>query len=211
MAILKKGSYNGTPISNLTYSNIDLKTNEKAESLKFDKEEYLAILEEARKEGYNQGLSEGYNDGYNDGYKKGALKLEEEKNELYTTLERDKEALKVYLKEESVNYINSFQSEMEDLIKNSINKIFLNCVSNEDILNAYLRELICYLLKSFKEFSIKTNEYTNSKIVKTLESEKIEYSIDNTLKNYSVVVDTKSEYQEYFLEEEFVKIKKLFV
>lgn len=206
MGILKKGSYGGAPVSSFNYAPVNLISEDKTETIKFNREEYLAFIEEAKKEGYEEGLQKGYTDGYS----QGASKFEEEKTELYASLESDKNAVKSFIENEAVKYVNSFQTDMQQLILNSINKLFFNCIQNDYMMQAYLDELITYLIKSFKDFSISANTLTISKISQVLDDNSIEYSVDESLKNYNIVVRNDTEHQEYFLAEEFKKIKELF-
>lgn len=206
MGILKKGSYGGAPVSNFNYAPVNLISEDKTETIKFNREEYLALIEEAKKEGYEQGLQNGYTDGYS----QGVSKFEEEKADLYASLESDKDAVKTFLENESVKYINSFQTDMQQLILNSINKLFLNCIENDYMMQIYLNELITYLINSLKDFSVSANTLTISKISQTLNDNSIEYTVDDSLENYNIVVSNDNEHQEYFLVEEFEKIKELF-
>lgn len=206
MGILKKGSYNEMPISSFTYSNVNLTNNDNTENIKFDKEEYLAVMEEAREQGYKEGLEKGYNDGY----KQGTEKFEEEKQELYVLLESDKENLQSFLETESFNYINKFQKNMQSLILDSINKIFLNAIGNDEILKVYIENLISYFNETFEEYSIVINEKTLPNILNIIDNNKGSYKIDNLLNDYDVLVFANNEYKEYFLQDEFNKIKELF-
>lgn len=213
MGILKKGSYGTTPVSSLTYSNVDLSKKDNTENLKFSKEEYLALMEEAKEIGYKEGLEKGYTDGY----KQGVDKFEEEKGELYALLdadkekmELDKENLKSFLEIESFNYINKFQSSIQNLIFDSINKVFFNTLEKEDVLKAYVEKLVIYLNESFEEYSITVNEKTLSTIVGVIDENKGSYKIDNILKDFDILVFANNEYKEYFLKDEFNKIKELF-
>lgn len=206
MTILKKGSYNGAPICNLDYSTMDLSTEDKTDNIKFSKEEYLSLIEEAKKEGYNQGLQNGYDDGYT----QGVSKFEEEKESLYKSLESDTLNVKNFLRNESILYVNKFQQDMQKLIANSINKIFFNCIDNDTVLVAYLNELLTYLINSIKEFSIQANTFTINKISGLLDTHNISYTFDDSLSNYNIVVVNENENIEYFLEDEFKKIQELF-
>lgn len=206
MGILKKGSYDTMPISNFDYSNVNLSKKENTESLKFSQEEYDAIMEEAKSLGYKDGLEKGYTEGYN----QGAEKFEEEKQELYVLIESDKENLKSFLESESFNYINKFQSDIQSLIVNSINKVFLNTLKNEDILNVYIENLVSYFNETFEEYMITVNEKTLPVVANIVDKNKGSYKIDNILDDYDVLVFANNEYKEYFLQDEFNKIKELF-
>lgn len=213
MGILKKGSYGETPISNLSYSNVDLSKKDNTENLKFSKEEYLALMEEAKELGYKEGLEKGYNDGY----KQGVDKFEEDKENLYAVLdsdrekmELDKENLKTFLKLESFNYINKFQEDIQKLIFNTVNKVFFNTLNKEDVLEVYLKNLIAYFNESFEEYSVTVNEKTLSVVLNNIDKNKGSYKIDNLLNDYDVLVFANNEYIEYFLKDEFEKLKELF-
>ena len=207
MGILKKGSYDMSYISDLGLSTLNIDKDTDVENVKFDKKDYLAIKEEGREQGYNEGFEKGYEEGYN----KGLVKFEEEKEGLYAALESDKSLAKDFIESEGISYINSFQKDMQSLIAETINKIFFNCIDDELIMERYLLELLVFLKENVKSFSISINSITESKIFNYIEENSIETIVDNSLENYSVVVDTGKEKQEYFLIEEFDKIKKLFI
>ena len=206
MAILKHGSYDSKSISNVNLAAIDLINEEKADSIKFNKEEYLQILEDAKKEGYDEGLSKGYEEGYN----QGVLKFEEDKESLYAGLESDKNNLENFLNEQSLMYINKFKKDISDLLVSALDKLFLKALKKEDIMDAYISNLINLLLSNYKDFSIKANNITIEVIDKLFENKTFEYEVDNTLSDYDFVIVTKTESIEYFLKDEFNKIKELF-
>lgn len=206
MAILKHGTYDSKLISNVNLAAIDLINEEKADSIKFNKEEYLQILEDAKKEGYDDGLSKGYEEGYN----QGVLKFEEDKESLYAGLESDKNNLENFLNEQSLMYINKFKKDISDLLVSALDKLFLKALKKEDIMDAYISNLINLLLSNYKDFSIKANNITIEVIDKLFENKTFEYEVDNTLSDYDFVIVTKTESIEYFLKDEFNKIKELF-
>ena len=205
MAILKKGSYTGNSVSNFDYSKIDLMADDNTDNIKFDKNEYIALLEDAKKEGYDAGLKNGYEDGYN----QGMAKFEEIKAELNNSLENDKSNLVSFLQLNSAEYINLFQSEIKSLILNSINKIFLNTLKEEETMKVYLSELTTMLLATVKEFSLTLNAFTLELIKTQLEEKNILYTIDESIDNYNLLVSA-GEHREYYLKDEFNKIAELF-
>lgn len=206
MGILKNGSYTRTSVSAIDFSNINLATEEHTESLKFDKEEYLALMEDAKKEGYEAGFKSGSEDGYNSGLKE----FEEQKTSLYSLLELDKENVIEFLNNESLNYINNFQKDIGELIVSSINKVFLNSISNEDIMKVYLTNLIKTLKLRESNFTITANNKTIELCADVIESNDIKYHINNVFDDYDLSVKTDRETIEYFLKDEFKKIQDLF-
>ena len=189
MAIIKKGSYGVSSISGFDYLNLNLATEENTETLKFDKDEYLELIEEAKKEGYENGFQAGLKDGYSEG----VSKFEQEKESLYLALENDKNALASYLNEESINYVNTFKNDIFKVISDSINKLFLGCVNNEILMTSYLEVLIKHLIDSEKTFSLSCNSFTNDKIEKIITGAYIDVQLDETLANYDVSVFTAKE------------------
>lgn len=206
MGILKKGSYNEVSISNFSYSNVNLSKKENTDNLKISQEEYDSILNEAKELGYKEGIEKGYNEGYTQGVEK----FEEEKQGLYAQIESDKDNLKSFLESESAAYINNFKINIQNLVVDSINKIFLNALNNEDILNIYIKNLISLFNESFENYIVSVNEKTLHVITSTIDKNKGSYKIDNLLNDYDILVFTSDEYKEYFLYEEFNKIKELF-
>lgn len=206
MAILKHGTYDSKLISNVNLSAIDLTNEEKTDSIKFNKEEYLQILEDAKKEGYEEGLSKGYEDGYN----QGVLKFEDDKDSLYAGLESDKNNLESFLNEQSLIYINKFKKDISDLLVSALDKLFFNAIEKEEVMDVYITNLINLLLSNYKEFSIKANDSTIKIIDKLFENKTFQCDIDNTLSDYDLLIITQTESLEYFLNDEFNKIKELF-
>lgn len=211
MAILKNGTYAGTSISNINLSAIDLTKEEKVESVKFNKDEYMQLLEEAKKTGYEEGLSSGYEEGFNQGYNQGVSKFEEEKESLYASLESDKHNLSDFLNEQSLLYINKFKQDITSLLVNSLDRLFLNAITKSEIMDVYISNLINLLISNYKHFSIIANDSTISTVNRLFANSNFECSTDNTLKDYDFIIITKTESVEYFLEDEFNKIKELFV
>lgn len=210
MAILKHGTYEGKSISNINLSAIDLTQEEKIESVKFNKDEYVELLEEAKKEGYEEGLSNGYQDGYNKGYNQGLLKFEEDKESLYAGLESDKNNLSDFLNEQSLLYINKFKTDISALLLNSLDRLFLNALDKSEVMDVYVSNLINLLIANYKNFSITANDNTINILDRLFENRSFECSTDNTLNDYDFIILTKTESVEYFLEDEFNKIKELF-
>lgn len=206
MGILKKGSYTEVSVSAIDFSNINLATEENAESLKFDREEYLSLMEDAKKEGYEAGFKSGLEDGYNSGLKE----FEEQKESLYNSLKKDKENVIEFLNHESLNYINTFQKDIGELIVSSINKVFLNCINDEVIMKSYLTNLIKTLKLRQSDFTIIANSKTIELCSDIIEDNDIKYEINNVFENYDLSVKTDRETVEYFLKDEFKKIQNLF-
>ena len=160
MAILKHGTYEGKSISNINLSTIDLTKEEKIESVKFNKDEYIELLEEAKKVGYEEGLSNGYQEGYNQGYNEGMSKFEEDKEALYAGLERDKNNLSDFLNEQSLLYINKFKTDISSLLVNSLDRLFLNTLDKSEVMDVYISNLINLVTSHYKTFSIIANDNT---------------------------------------------------
>lgn len=206
MAILKYGTYEGKSISNINLSTIDLTKEDKTDSIKFNKEEYIQLLEDAKKEGYEEGLSKGYEEGYN----QGVLKFEEDKESLYAGLEKDKNNLTDFLNEQSLIYLNNFKKDISELLVNSLERLFLNALNSNEVMDVYILNLINLLTSNYKEFSIKANDRTIKTLDRLFENKSFECEIDNTLSDYDFLIITKTESLEYFLKDEFNKIKELF-
>ena len=210
MAILKHGTYEGKSISNINLSTIDLTKEEKIESVKFNKDEYIELLEEAKKVGYEEGLSNGYQEGYNQGYNEGMSKFEEDKEALYAGLERDKNNLSDFLNEQSLLYINKFKTDISSLLVNSLDRLFLNTLDKSEVMDVYIANLINLVTSHYKTFSIIANDNTINTLNRLFENRSFECNTDNTLHDYDFIITTNSESLEYFLEDEFNKIKELF-
>lgn len=210
MAILKHGTYEGNSISNINLSTIDLTKEEKIESVKFNKDEYIQLLEEAKKTGYEEGVSNGYQDGYTQGYNQGMSKFEEDKHSLYAGLESDKNNLSDFLNEQSLLYINKFKKDISSLLVNSLDRLFLNAIEKSEIMDVYISNLINLLLSHYKNFSIIANDSTIEHLNRLFDNMNFECSTDNTLNDYDFIIITKTESVEYFLADEFNKIKELF-
>ena len=127
---------------------------------------------------------------------------------MYENLEHDRNALGDFLESESVLYINNVNSEIKNLITLSISKIFFDAVSNDDVMIAYSSELLKYLSKKYKLFSVVINNNTFLKL-KTLLKD-ISYDIDDSLDDFDFIIKSKSQTEEFFLNDKFEKIKSLF-
>lgn len=206
MSILKRGSYNNDAIKKVSFTNmhLELESQQSVDSLKFDKEEYENILNSAKEDGFKNG----YEDGFGKGFLEGKTKFEEEKRQLYENLEHDRNALCDFLESESVLYVNNVNSEIKNLITSSISKIFFDAVSNDDIMIVYSSELLDYLSKKYKLFSVVVNNNTFLKL-KTLLKD-ISYDIDDSLDDFDFIIKSKSQTEEFFLNDKFEKIKSLF-
>ena len=206
MSILKRGFYNNDAIKKVSFTNmqLELESQQSVHSLKFDKEEYENILNSAKEDGFKTG----YEDGFEKGFLEGKTKFEEEKSQLYENLEHDRNALGDFLESESVLYINNVNSEIKNLITLSISKIFFDAVSNDDVMIAYSSELLKYLSKKYKLFSVVINNNTFLKL-KTLLKD-ISYDIDDSLDDFDFIIKSKSQTEEFFLNDKFEKIKSLF-
>ena len=206
MSILKRGFYNNDAIKKVSFTNmqLELESQQSVDSLKFDKEEYENILNSAKEDGFKTG----YEDGFEKGFLEGKTKFEEEKSQLYENLEHDRNALGDFLESESVLYINKVNSEIKNLITLSISKIFFDAVSNDDVMIAYSSELLKYLSKKYKLFSVVINNNTFLKL-KTLLKD-ISYDIDDSLDDFDFIIKSKSQTEEFFLNDKFEKIKSLF-
>ena len=206
MSILKRGFYNNDAIKKVSFTNmqLELESQQSVDSLKFDKEEYENILNSAKEDGFKNG----YEDGFGKGFLEGKTKFEEEKRQLYENLEHDRNALCDFLESESVLYVNNVNSEIKNLITSSISKIFFDAVSNDDIMIVYSSELLDYLSKKYKLFSVVVNNNTFLKL-KTLLKD-ISYDIDDSLDDFDFIIKSKSQTEEFFLNDKFEKIKSLF-
>lgn len=207
MAILKKGSYEVTKVSSFNLSSINLATEEKVEGMKFDRQEYLALVEEAKKEGYDEGKKEGFSEGYNEGM----AKFENEKDTLYESLENDKSAASDFLLAKGLEYIDFVKIDVLSLISSSINKLFLDSVSNESIMNAYLSNLLTMLETKYKDFTISANAKTIDTIKTLVDEVTFGIELDNSLADYDVSIKSLNENAEYYLKDEFEKINNLFL
>ena len=73
---------------------------------------------------------------------------------------------------------------------------------------AYSSELLKYLSKKYKLFSVVINNNTFLKL-KTLLKD-ISYDIDDSLDDFDFIIKSKSQTEEFFLNDKFEKIKSLF-
>lgn len=206
MSILKKGSYEEVSVSSFDFSTINLAVEDNTESLKFDKEEYLSLMEDAKTQGYE----DGFKSGSEDGFKSGSEEFEKQKESLYNSLNQDKENIIEFLNNESINYINAFQRDIGDLITSSINKIFLNCISSDDIMKVYLTNLIKMVRLKQSNFIVISNSKTLELCSDIITSNNITYEINNAFEDYDLSIKTDRETTEYFLKDEFEKIQDLF-
>lgn len=206
MAILKKGYYEGDCISKIDIKTLNLALEENTDTINFDKEEYLEILENAKKEGYEEGLSKGYNKGYNQGLDA----FEQDKENLYAMLDEDKHNLATFLNQQSLSYINNFKNNLNNLLVDCLDKLFLKALNNEDVMSVYISNLLMFLSSNYKEFTIKANEFTIEFIEKNITIDMPSYEVDCALDNYDFTIITQNEHLEYFLNDEFEKIKELF-
>lgn len=206
MAILKNGSYAAENISKIDLNNVNLNQDDNLDMVKFDKNEYLNILEKAKSDGYADGLAKGYNDGY----AKSLETFEEDKIGLQLSLERDKEALSDYLNAQSLLYINTFKDELKGLLLSSLDKLFLKALNSEEIMSIYICNLVDYISKNYKNFIFKANDFTINHIEQNLKNINIDIEIDNSLSNFDFLIDVQDEFIEFFFQDEFDKIKKLF-
>lgn len=209
MAIIKQKNLNSSEIvaENIPIINIDLENEENLETFKFNKEEYLKLLDEAKKQGH----ALGYEDGIKEGYEQGLHSLKEETTAIKNKLEEDLENVKFTLQYESIKYIDTFKGDIYSLIKNTINKIFFNSISDTDIMNVYLKNLAEHIVKKYSNVKIFANEKTLNVMKDTIDSDDVIFSLNKNMEDYDVKILSESENVEFYLKDEIEKIKELFM
>lgn len=209
MAIIKNKNLNSSEVvaENVPIINVDLEDEENLETFKFNKEEYIKLLDEAKEQGH----ALGYEDGIKEGYEQGLHSLKEETTAIKNKLEEDIENAKSLLQYESVKYIDAFKGDIYSLIKNTINKIFFNSISDTDIMNVYLKNLSEHIIKKYSNVKIFANEKTLNLMKCNIDSEDVTFSLNKNMEDYDVKILSESENVEFYLKDEIDKIKELFV
>lgn len=206
MAIIKNKEINKANIMNEVVPLLDLQQEENLENIKFNKEEYLSLLEEGRQKGYEEGLVIGKKEGYENGVKL----LNEETQKAKELLEEDISKVKVFLEKESIQYIDTFKQDIYSLISKTINKVFFEAIDNELIMKAYLQNLLKHLSEKYKSVKIICNSKTFEILQEYSFNEEIQFSIDNILDNFDIKVISDSENIEFYLKDEFDRMSDLF-
>lgn len=206
MAIIKNKEINKVNIMNEVVPLLDLQQEENLENIKFNKEEYLSLLEEGRQKGYEEGLVIGKKEGYENGVKL----LNEETQKAKELLEEDISKVKVFLEKESIQYIDTFKQDIYSLISKTINKVFFEAIDNELIMKAYLQNLLKHLSEKYKSVKIICNSKTFEILQEYSFNEEIQFSIDNILDNFDIKVISDSENIEFYLKDEFDRMSDLF-
>lgn len=207
MAIIKKSTIDSQEIKKDFSPVIDVENEEGMERMSFNKEEYLSVLENARKEGYQAGFNEGKNDGYSEGI---AL-IEKERKDFENAISKEKENLNTYLKQESIKYIDTFKSDIYSLVYNSINKIFFNAISDNEMMTTYMHNLLSHLCEKYKGFEIFCNEYTSNLIeILNFPEDSFTKIVDESYKNFDIKIVSDSENIEFLLKDELLKLEELF-
>lgn len=206
MAIIKNKEINKANIMNEVVPLLDLQQEENLENIKFNKEEYLSLLEEGRQKGYEEGLVIGKKEGYENGVKL----LNEETQKAKELLEEDISKVKVFLEKESIQYIDTFKQDIYSLISKTINKVFFEAIDNELIMKAYLQNLLKHLSEKYKSVKIICNSKTFKILQEYSFNEEIQFSIDNILDNFDIKVISDSENIEFYLKDEFDRMSDLF-
>lgn len=204
MGIFKKGYYNTSAIAPLKIDDINLKEDADLEKVSFNKEEYLSILEKAKKEGFEEGKKEGFDFGYNESQKI----IKQEKEQLKESLNQDMENISKHLEKLGIEYLSSLNSDIISIINNSINKIFFNAIDSDIVMRNYLSNLIDNLNSKYKEYTISCNQHT-SKIIATI-CDTISVKENNSLDNFDIIVNSPIESAEFFLKDEIAKLNSLF-
>lgn len=213
MAVLKKGTYQESNLEkiNLNILQLELEQEENVETLNFNQEEYKQILQDGHKEGYSKGYEEGYSLGYTKGYSEGKEVFDKEKDVLYQGLENDKQNSVDFLHKQCSEYITMFNADMLSLVQESMSRIFFNAIDDDNIVSVYLNNLTKYVLDKFKKATITANERTLSLIDSSIiQDSDIILINDSSLKDFDVIVTNQFENIEYFLNDEFEKIKEVF-
>lgn len=213
MAVLKKGTYQESNLEkiNLNILQLELEQEENVETLSFNQEEYKQILQDGHKEGYSKGYEEGYSLGYTKGYSEGKEVFDKEKDVLYQGLENDKQNSIDFLHKQCSEYITMFNADMLSLVQESMSRIFFNAIDDDNIVSVYLNNLTKYVLDKFKKATITANERTLSLIDSSIiQDSDIILINDSSLKDFDVIVTNQFENIEYFLNDEFEKIKEVF-
>lgn len=206
MAIIKNKEINKVNIMNEVVPLLDLQQEENLENIKFNKEEYLSLLEEGRQKGYEEGLVIGKKEGYENGVKL----LNEETQKAKELLEEDISKVKVFLDKESIQYIDTFKQDIYSLISKTINKVFFEAIDNELIMKAYLQNLLKHLSEKYKSVKIICNSKTFEILQEYSFNEEIQFSVDNILDNFDIKVISDSENIEFYLKDEFDRMSDLF-
>ena len=206
MAIIKNKEINKVNIINEVVPLLDLQQEENLENIKFNKEEYLSLLEEGRQKGYEEGLVIGKKEGYENGVKL----LNEETQKAKELLEEDISKVKVFLDKESIQYIDTFKQDIYSLISKTINKVFFEAIDNELIMKAYLQNLLKHLSEKYKSVKIICNSKTFEILQEYSFNEEIQFSVDNILDNFDIKVISDSENIEFYLKDEFDRMSDLF-
>lgn len=206
MAIIKNKEINKVNIMNEVVPLLDLQQEENLENIKFNKEEYLSLLEEGRQKGYEEGLVIGKKEGYENGVKL----LNKETQKAKELLEEDISKVKVFLEKESIQYIDTFKQDIYSLISKTINKVFFEAIDNELIMKAYLQNLLKHLSEKYKSVKIICNSKTFEILQEYSFNEEIQFSVDNTLDNFDIKVISDSENIEFYLKDEFDRMSDLF-
>lgn len=206
MAIIKNKEINKVNIMNEVVPLLDLQQEENLENIKFNKEEYLSLLEEGRQKGYEEGLVIGKKEGYENGVKL----LNEETQKAKELLDEDISKVKVFLEKESIQYIDTFKQDIYSLISKTINKVFFEAIDNELIMKAYLQNLLKHLSEKYKSVKIICNSKTFEFLQEYSFNEEIQFSVDNILDNFDIKVISESENIEFYLKDEFDRMSDLF-
>lgn len=206
MAIIKNKQVNKANIMNEIVPVLDLQQEENLENIKFNKEEYLSLLEEGRQQGYKEGLIIGKKEGYENGIKL----LNEETQKIKELLEKDVSNVKVFLEKESIQYIDTFKGDIYSLINKTINKVFFDVIDNELIMKSYLNNLLKHLSEKYKSVKVICNSKTFEILQEHNFNEEIKFSIDNLLSDFDIKVISDSENIEFYLKDEFDRVKDLF-
>lgn len=206
MAIIKNKEINKVNIMNEVVPLLDLQQEENLENIKFNKEEYLSLLEEGRQKGYEEGLVIGKKEGYENGVKL----LNEETQKAKELLDEDISKVKMFLEKESIQYIDTFKQDIYSLISKTINKVFFEAIDNELIMKAYLQNLLKHLSEKYKSVKIICNSKTFEFLQEYSFNEEIQFSVDNILDNFDIKVISESENIEFYLKDEFDRMSDLF-
>ena len=206
MAIIKNKQVNKANIMNEIVPVLDLQQEENLENIKFNKEEYLSLLEEGRQQGYEEGLIIGKKEGYENGIKL----LNEETQKIKELLEKDVSNVKVFLEKESIQYIDTFKGDIYSLINKTINKVFFDAIDNELIMKSYLNNLLKHLSEKYKSVKVICNSKTFEILQEHNFNEEIKFSIDNLLSDFDIKVISDSENIEFYNKDEFERVKGLF-
>ena len=207
MAIYKNIKNFEDSLSDFTFPMIDLKEDVTTEeTVEFNKEDYLKVLNEAKEKGYAEGVEKGYSDSYLKGLED--LKLEREK--LYSEIEDEKNKANEFLESQGVEYVNTFKKDINNFIYSALNKIFLDCVEEELFMKMYLCELLNFIDTSFKNSTIYMSQNTKDFISEeNFKDLNLKCEIDNSLHIYDIVINSKGEFKEYFLNDQLKKMREM--